>query len=92
MSGQQKPLNVNVDMAPMLDAMNRLLSAGEQIPPELGACARREIESVIRAAQIDALAPHEFYAQFGANVFVLLARRLYSEKVATDLLKRIQLN
>ncbi|MFN7725147.1 MAG: hypothetical protein ACK5QH_08770 [Rubrivivax sp.] len=74
----------------MLAAVERLLCGGDALEAELSQQVRQEIDAVVHVAQLDARAPHEFYAQFGANVFVLLAQRVYSEKIAADLLRRIK--
>lgn len=90
MSDSPKPLHVRVDMSSLLAALDLLLSDGDGVPSDLAARMQPEIEAVVRAAQIDPLAPKDFYTQLGVNAFVLLARRAFSDQIAADLLKRLQ--
>lgn len=92
MSHQPDQINFHVDMDPLLRVVEALLCGREEVSQQDMQSALREIQTVVRAAQLDPMAPHEFYAQFGCNVFVHLTRRICSDKLTADLLERLKPN
>lgn len=87
-------MHITIDIQPVIDAIALLL--GDAAPQELNPALAEKVLSVfvqmVEVGQIDRPKALEFYQQIGFQVAVLLVRRAASEKIANDLLNRLNPN